>query len=113
MTIAQQELKFFQTAEDSLNVQFLLSLLADGEWWSSDDIRARIEACGRKVAQAKINSWAQAAGPRIISGHKGYKLTAKATPEEYNHCINTRRAQARAHLSYIISLQKFIRTLIG
>lgn len=77
------QLSLFASQPDSANVAYLVKLLRDAKrWMTASEI-------GTQVADLwndrQIRSLAEAAGPEIISGQRGYRHIEHATAEEIHH----------------------------
>src|SRR2546429_425497 len=81
-------------------VEWFIDKLRGREWQTARDLGATNEAMRRK-----LRAVAEAAVPKIISGQRGYKLTAEATPADIESFAWLRR-QSRTNLRrYILTVR--------
>lgn len=77
------------------DISILVSILHGKGWVKSNRLTHLVQQHGLKWSDRKIRAIAHASKGHIISGQKGYKLTAEATRDEIEHAANWLRHQAR------------------
>lgn len=90
MISTEQQDDLFSTKPPAMS--WLERLLFDGKcWMSANDIQLTTQG---RVIDRDIRQLASEC-PRILSGQRGYKHIAHATPEEVNHAANWLESQAK------------------
>lgn len=109
--IAQPELEFSDSVSDA-DVARMRSLLDGGQWLKRRDFMHILGWSERKVPAV-----AELFGAEIVrSRTRGFKLTAKLTPEELPIAIHTANevlSQCRKNISYAVALRKRVHQLVG
>lgn len=72
------------------DVENFVLLLAGRGWVHSRILRQELNVSRRHVC-----ALAESSEGRVLSGNQGYRLTAEATKEELEKCVNKQLAQAR------------------
>ena len=95
MTARQQDLFAARDREVSAtDIALLVSILSGRGWTKADRLSQLVIEHGLKWNDRKIRSVAHASKGHIISGQKGYKLTAEASPSKIQHASAWLRHQA-------------------
>lgn len=94
MSPPQQELELFSVSPGDPNVEWFVKLVGEHEWIKAADV---LRVAGKPVNE-EWKRWPRAlrkaAAGRVVGHQKGYKLTEKMTPEEYNHWRNNALKQS-------------------
>lgn len=96
--LQQSELPFAHRPEvDATDVAALLSSLVGQGWVKARDLAHRLEWFTGSGApdDRRIREAASKAESEVISGQKGYQLTAESTVEEINHAANWMESQGK------------------
>lgn len=99
---ASQQTFAFRRAEKQATLRpAFLKVLEDGAWHRGRDLCRELETDERTLRGVASES-----GGAIISGQRGYRLTAQATTAEIDHAENFYRSQARQMLRRAIQVRK-------
>ncbi len=101
------QFQLFAPRNDAEKVQWLLDLLADGNWHHAAEALNARNMPPTEGAKRMIREAAELSEGRVISGQKGYKLTAHATAEEIDHFTRQLRSQAAKMTRRVIAAQNF------
>lgn len=99
--IAQVEFKFHRPCNDDAGLLKFMDYLR-GRGWTT----ARSVYVGMGWADRQLREWAEASEGKIISGQRGYKLTAEATPEEIHRAATWLKAQGKKMLRRAIAIRR-------
>jgi hypothetical protein len=106
-----QQLEIFRADPTDPNVDWLVNLLFERrDWLTAAEI---IQLAGHRLHDRAIRALAEAAAPKIISGQKGYKHTAHASPEEIHHFYSAMRSQAVKMLHRAQKVRQYAHAKIG
>ena len=88
--MTQPSLSFLRPVRDDLRVR-VLELLQDGSWHRAKSLCGAISG----LTDRGLRQIAEGSRGAVISGQRGYKLTAKATTEEIDHAEAWLLSQAK------------------
>ena len=84
------------------DLDMMYDVLSDGRWRLGPNIGAEMGISPRQVAFL-----ANKAKDAIIGGHKGYRLTMKATLEEVNHSVNIALSRGRETMERGLAIRRY------
>jgi hypothetical protein len=112
---SQPDLPLFQPVPDDPNVRWFVGFLRDHrDWIRARELVALIEQrAGRVVDDRQIRLWAEAAGPDIISGQRGYRHADHATIEESRRFVAWLESQAKKMIARAETFRRRLHARFG
>ena len=110
----QRDLPLFLVKPGHPNVDLLVNTLAEArDWMHAATILERWQTPDSEHNRRFIRALAEAAGPEVISGQRGYKFIGAATPEEIHHAAAWLEAQAKKMSDRACGIRKRAHQLIS
>lgn len=84
------------------DLDLMYDVLSDGRWRKGPSIGLMMGCSPRQVAFLANQS-----NGAIIGGHKGYRLTMKATLEEVNHSVNIALSRGKETIERGLAIRRY------
>jgi hypothetical protein len=110
----QVELPLFEAQPDDPTVQQFVALLSRADaWMTAAQVLGQMRLLNTDANRRLVRAWAEAAEDVVISGQKGYRHVAKATPEEIAHFSNWMLSQGKKMIRRALNTRRHAHTLVG